>query len=71
MKRILLVMGVLIVSAILFARGSGRGYSSGGGYYNRGYMMEEYAEKKLSDRITSYNVCYTKLLRFLYTISSL
>ena len=49
MKRILLVLGVLIVSAILFARGSGRGYSSGGGYYNRGNMMEEYAERKLSD----------------------
>ncbi len=49
MKRILLVLGVLIVSALLFARGSGRGQSGRGDYYHRGYMMEEYAERKLSD----------------------
>ena len=48
MKKILLVLGIVVISALVFAHGSGRGSTGRGGFYNRGYMMEEYAEKKLS-----------------------
>jgi hypothetical protein len=49
MKKILLLVGILMVSAFMFANGGSKGsYNRGGNA--RGYMMGGYAEERLSDK---------------------
>lgn len=47
MKKILLILGILAFSALLFANGSDRGYSNRKNHYNRRYTVKEYPEKRL------------------------
>ncbi len=49
MKKILLVLGILVFSALLFAHGSDRGFSRRKNNYNRRYTMKEYPEKRFSN----------------------
>ena len=50
MKKILLVLGILVFSALLFAHGSDRGFSSRKNSNNRRYTMKEYPEKRFSNK---------------------
>ena len=57
MRKILLILGVLVFSALLFAHGSDKSFSNRKNIYNRRYTVKEYQENRF------YNEKYKKYTR--------